>query len=280
MNYIEVKFSAKSEESYIFDLLASYLGEIGFESFEEINDGILAYIDDKLFDEELMVQLVKNFPYANDIEYKIAEIKQVNWNEEWEKNFFEPIIIGNECLIHSTFHKNLPKAKYDIIIDPKMAFGTGHHETTSLMIAEILKMDLEGKSVLDMGCGTAVLAILAAMRGAKPVTAIDIDTWCIENSIENIEKNGVGEISVQLGDASLLEDQHYDIIIANINRNILLSDIKKYSACLSKGGALYMSGFYTEDIPLIEKEANNYHLKLINYNEKNNWVVVETVKIQ
>ena len=280
MNYIEVKFSAKSEESYIFDLLASYLGEIGFESFEEINDGILAYIDDKLFDEELMVQLVKNFPYANDIQYKIAEIKQVNWNEEWEKNFFEPIIIGNECLIHSTFHKNLPKAKYDIIIDPKMAFGTGHHETTSLMIAEILKMDLEGKSVLDMGCGTAVLAILAAMRGAKPVTAIDIDTWCIENSIENIEKNGVGEISVQLGDASLLEDQHYDIIIANINRNILLSDIKKYSACLSKGGALYMSGFYTEDIPLIEKEANNYHLKLINYNEKNNWVVVETVKIQ
>ena len=280
MNYIEVKFSAKSEESYIFDLLASYLGEIGFESFEEINDGILAYIDDKLFDEELMVQLVKNFPYANDIQYKIAEIKQVNWNEEWEKNFFEPIIIGNECLIHSTFHKNLPKAKYDIIIDPKMAFGTGHHETTSLMIAEILKMDLEGKSVLDMGCGTAVLAILAAMRGAKPVTAIDIDTWCIENSIENIEKNGVGEIFVQLGDASLLEDQHYDIIIANINRNILLSDIKKYSACLSKGGALYMSGFYTEDIPLIEKEANNYHLKLINYNEKNNWVVVETVKIQ
>lgn len=280
MNYIEVKFSAKSEESYIFDLLASYLGEIGFESFEEINDGILAYIDDKLFDEELMEQLVKNFPYANDIQYKIAEIKQVNWNEEWEKNFFKPIIIGNECLIHSTFHKNLPKAKYDIIIDPKMAFGTGHHETTSLMIAEILKMDLEGKSVLDMGCGTAVLAILAAMRGAKPVTAIDIDTWCVENSIENIEKNGVGEISVQLGDASLLEDQHYDIIIANINRNILLADIKKYSACLSKGGALYMSGFYTEDIPLIENEANNYHLKLINYNEKNNWVVVETVKIQ
>lgn len=280
MNYIEVKFIAKSEESYVFDLLATYLGEIGFESFEEINDGILAYIDDKLFDEELMVQLVKNFPYANDIQYKITEIKQVNWNEEWEKNFFEPIIIGNECLIHSTFHKNLPKAKYDIIIDPKMAFGTGHHETTSLMIAEILKMDLEGKSVLDMGCGTAVLAILAAMRGAKPVTAIDIDTWCIENSIENIEKNGVGEISVQLGDASLLEDQHYDIIIANINRNILLSDIKKYSACLSKGGALYMSGFYTEDIPLIEKEANNYHLILKSYKEKNNWVVVETVKIQ
>lgn len=280
MNYIEVKFIAKSEESYVFDLLATYLGEIGFESFEEINDGILAYIDDKLFDEELMVQLVKNFPYANDIQYKITEIKQVNWNEEWEKNFFEPIIIGNECLIHSTFHKNLPKAKYDIIIDPKMAFGTGHHETTSLMIAEILKMDLEGKSVLDMGCGTAVLAILAAMRGAKPVTAIDIDTWCIENSIENIEKNGVGEISVQLGDASLLEDQHYDIIIANINRNILLSDIKKYSACLSKGGALYMSGFYTEDIPLIEKEANNYHLILKSYKEKNNWVVVETVNIQ
>ncbi|MEA4936201.1 MAG: 50S ribosomal protein L11 methyltransferase [Paludibacter sp.] len=280
MNYIEVKLTAKTGESYIFDLLASYLGEIGFESFEEIGNGILAYIDDQIFDKELLEQLVNNFPYSDDIQYNINEIKQVNWNEEWEKNFFEPIIIGNECLIHSSFHKNLPKVKYDIIIDPKMAFGTGHHETTSLMIAEILKMDLEGKSVLDMGCGTAVLAILAAMRGAEPVTAIDIDTWCVENSLENIEKNGVGEISVQLGDASLLKNQYYDIIIANINRNILLSDIKKYSACLSKGGALYMSGFYTEDIPLIEKEANNYHLILKSFKEKNNWAVVETIKIQ
>lgn len=280
MNYIEVKLSIKNGgESYIFDLLATYLGEIGFESFEETDNGILAYIDDQLFDEKLLEQLVKNFPYTSDIQYKITEIQQVNWNEEWEKNFFEPIIIDNECLIHSTFHKDIPKAKYDIIIDPKMAFGTGHHETTSLMIAEILKMDLEGKSVLDMGCGTAVLAILAAMKGAKPVTAIDIDTWCIENSLENIEKNGVGEILVLLGDASLLEGKHYDIIIANINRNILLADIKKYSACLSKGGMLYMSGFYTEDIPLIEKEANNHHLILKGFKEKNNWAVVETIKI-
>lgn len=280
MNYIEVKLTTNSGESYVLDLLASYLGEIGFESFEEIENGILAYIDDEIFDKKLLNQLVKNFPFTTDIEYSISEVKQVNWNEEWEKNFFEPIIIGNECLIHSSFHKNLPKVKYDIIIDPKMAFGTGHHETTSLMIAEILKMDLKGKSVLDMGCGTAVLAILAAMRGAVPITAIDIDTWCIENSLENIEKNGVGEISVQLGDATLLENQHYDIIIANINRNILLADIKKYSACLSKGGALYMSGFYTEDIPLIEKEANNHHLVLNSFKEKNNWAVVKTIKIQ
>lgn len=279
MNYIEVKFTALTGESYLFDLLASYLGEIGFESFEEFSDGLLAYIDDKSFNKELLEQLVRNFPFANDIQYEIAEIKQVNWNEEWEKNFFEPIVIGEECLIHSSFHKNLPKVKYDIVIDPKMAFGTGHHETTSLMIAEILKMNIEGKSVLDMGCGTAVLAILAAMRGAKNVSAIDIDTWCIENSIENIEKNGVGWINVQLGDAELLENQHYDIIIANINRNILLSDIRKYSTCLNSGGALFMSGFYTEDIPLIEKEANEHHLKLISYKEKNNWAVVETIKI-
>jgi ribosomal protein L11 methyltransferase len=279
MNYIEVKFTVLTGESYLFDLLASYLGEIGFESFEEFSDGLLAYIDDKSFNKELLEQLVRNFPFANDIQYEIAEIKQVNWNEEWEKNFFEPIVIGEECLIHSSFHKNLPKVKYDIVIDPKMAFGTGHHETTSLMIAEILKMNIEGKSVLDMGCGTAVLAILAAMRGAKNVSAIDIDIWCIENSIENIEKNGVGWINVQLGDAELLENQQYDIIIANINRNILLSDIRKYSTCLNSGGALFMSGFYTEDIPLIEKEANEHHLKLISYKQKNNWAVVETIKI-
>ena len=279
MNYFEIKLKIVPNEEYIADLLASHLGEIGYESFEIIDEGLLAYIADKLFDEKALQALILDFPYTADIQFEFTEIEQVNWNEEWEKHFFEPIIIGDECLIHSSFHKNLPVAKYDIIIDPKMAFGTGHHETTSLMIAEILKMNLAGKSVLDMGCGTAVLAILAAKCGAREVTAIDIDTWCVENSIENIEKNGVDWIQVKLGDAALLKNQSFDIIIANINRNILLADIKTYSACLNSGGALYMSGFYKEDIPLIENEANKNHLILKGFKEKNNWVVVETLKM-
>ncbi len=278
MNYFEVKLKINPNEEYIADLLASHLGEIGYESFQITEAGLLAYIADKLFDEKALQALISDFPYTADIQFEHTEIEQVNWNEEWEKHFFEPIIIGDECLIHSSFHKNLPAAKYDVVIDPKMAFGTGHHETTSLMIAEILKMNLTGKSVLDMGCGTAVLAILAAKCGAKAVTAIDIDTWCVENSIENIEKNGVDWIQVKLGDATLLQNQYFDIIIANINRNILLADIKSYSACLNPCGALYMSGFYKEDIPLIEHEANLNHLTVKGFKEKNNWVVVETVK--
>jgi len=159
-----------------------------------------------------------------------------------------------------------------------MAFGTGHHETTSLVIGQLLLMDLEGKTLLDMGCGTAVLAILAAMRGAKDIVAIDIDTWCTENSVENIAINNISGIDVRLGGAELLAGLHFDIVLANINRNILLADMEQYVACLSSGGELYMSGFYKEDIPLIEAEANRLGLQLVDFKEKNNWVVVKTVK--
>lgn len=278
MNYLEFKLNFLPDEDYVADLLAAELGKIGFESFERTEEGLTAFIDQRSFNETDFSNLLNGFEYAESIRFESREIEQVNWNEEWEKHFFEPIIIGDECLIHSSFHKNLPVAKYDIVIDPKMSFGTGHHETTSLMIGEILQMDLLGKTVLDMGCGTAVLAILAAMKGAKHVTAIDIDTWCVENSIENIHKNNVPEVEVLLGDADSLSGKSFDIIIANINRNILLNDIKKYAACLGAGDALYMSGFYVEDIPVIEQEAAKYHFKLDSYKEKNNWVVVKMTK--
>lgn len=278
MNYLEFKLNFLPDEDYVADLLAAELGKIGFESFERTEEGLTAFIDQRSFNETDFSNLLNGFEYAESIRFESREIEQVNWNEEWEKHFFEPIIIGDECLIHSSFHKNLPVAKYDIVIDPKMSFGTGHHETTSLMIGEILQMDLHGKTVLDMGCGTAVLAILAAMKGAKHVTAIDIDTWCVENSIENIHKNNVPEIEVLLGDADSLSGKSFHIIIANINRNILLNDIKKYAACLGAGDALYMSGFYVEDIPLIEQEAAKYHFKLDSYKEKNNWTVVKMTK--
>lgn len=278
MNYTQVTFFIEPAEEYITDVLAAELGEIGFDSFVSTESGLEAYIFETAFDESKLKQLLSDFPFEANIDFKVEQIEPKNWNEEWEKHYFEPIVIGNDCVIHSSFHKNVPQAKYDIVIDPKMAFGTGHHETTSLVIGELLKMDLKGKSVLDMGCGTAVLAILAAMRGAEKLVAIDIDEWCTENSIENIAINKISGIEVKLGGAELLEGMHFDIILANINRNILLADMESYAACLTTGGELYMSGFYKEDIPLIEAEANRNNLKLIHFKEKNNWVVVKTVK--
>ncbi|MFZ4724402.1 MAG: 50S ribosomal protein L11 methyltransferase [Paludibacter sp.] len=278
MNYIEVNFTIEPYEEFISDVLSSELGEIGFDSFVPNENGIDAFILAKLFDESKLRDLLSDFSFEVSIDYRITEIESKNWNEEWEKHYFEPIVIGNDCVIHSSFHKDVPNAKYDIVIDPKMAFGTGHHETTSLVIAELLKMELEGKSLLDMGCGTAVLAILAAMRGAKDIVAIDIDTWCTDNSIENIAVNKINGIDVQLGGAELLTGLHFDIVLANINRNILLADMEQYSACLTVGGELFMSGFYVEDIPLIEAEANRNGLKLVDYKEKNNWAVVKTIK--
>ena len=278
MNFIQVNFSFEPFEEFMADILAAELAEIGFDSFVPGENGMQAFIPENKFDESSLKQLIADYPIEVAVSYEIITVASKNWNEEWEKHYFEPIVIGDECVIHSSFHKNVPEAKYDIIIDPKMSFGTGHHETTSLVIGEILKMDLTNKKVLDMGCGTAVLAILAAMRGASQLLAIDIDSWCTENSLENIALNKVSGIEVKLGGAELLDGLHFDIILANINRNILLADIEKYAACLSSGGKLFMSGFYKADIPVIEAEVNRNELELIDFNEKNNWVVVKSVK--
>ena len=279
MKYLEVTFTTHPCNETVNDVVSALAGEIGFESFVECEGGIQAYIQQTLFDEEALKEMVANFPLPDTrIEYTIKEAEDKNWNEEWEKHFFKPIIIDNRCIIHSSFHRDIPKLEYDIIIDPKMAFGTGHHETTSLMVSEILKMDLSGKTVLDMGCGTSVLAILASMKGASAITAIDIDDWCVENSLENIALNGVNNIQVLLGDASLLRGMHFDVIIANINRNILLNDMAAYSHCLSEGGCLYMSGFYTEDVSIIESGAVKHGLKMDYFNQKNNWAAVKMTK--
>lgn len=278
MNFIQVDFSFEAFEEFMADILAAELAEIGFDSFVPCENGMQAFIPETKFDENNLKDAINNYPLEVAISYEIVTVASKNWNEEWEKHYFEPIVIGEECVIHSSFHKDIPVAKYDIIIDPKMSFGTGHHETTSLVIGEILKMNLTGKKVLDMGCGTAVLAILAAMRGASELLAIDIDSWCTENSLENIALNKVSGIEVKLGGAELLDGLHFDIILANINRNILLADMEKYAACLTTGGELYMSGFYKADIPVIEAELNRNGLELIDFKEKNNWVVVKTVK--
>ncbi len=275
MKYLEFSFRTTPCTEVVNDVLSAVLADAGFESFVEQPDGLLAYIQQNLYDEASVEAAISEFPIPDTaIEYSFVEAEDKDWNEEWEKNFFQPIVIGNRCVIHSTFHHDVPEAEYDIAINPQMAFGTGHHETTSLVIGEILDSDMSGKKVLDMGCGTSILAILARMKGAASCTAIDIDDWCVRNSIENIELNGVNEIEVCLGDASILADKGpFDMVIANINRNILLADMQHYVARMNEGATLLMSGFYVDDIPLIKAEAERLGLTFNGYKEKNRWVV-------
>ena len=279
MKYLEVTFTTHPCNETVNDVVSALAGDIGFESFVECEGGIQAYIQQALFNKEVLDEMISEFPIPNaKVEYTVKEAEDKNWNEEWEKNFFQPIIIGDRCVIHSTFHRDIPQAQYDIVINPQMAFGTRHHETTSHIIGELLDNDLQGKSLLDMGCGTSILAILARMRGAAPCTAVDIDEWCVRNSLENIELNGVDRISVFQGDASLLKDQEpFDVIIANINRNILLNDMKRYVSCMHPGSELYMSGFYVDDIPVIQAEAEHNGLRFVHHKEKNRWAAVKFV---
>ncbi len=279
MKYFEVTITAQPCDETVTDVLAALLGEIGFESFVECDGDTQAYIQQSLFDEAELRRTLDEFPLPDvRLDYSIAEPEDKDWNAEWEKNFFQPIVIEGRCVIHSTFHHDYPQAEYDIVINPQMAFGTGHHETTSSILGELLDADLQGKSVLDMGCGTSILAILARMRGACPVTAIDIDDWCVNNSRDNIALNGLDGITVELGDASLLQGREpFDVIIANINRNILLADMAAYTACMRPGSELYMSGFYVEDIPVLRAEAERLGLRFDHYREKRNWAAVKFV---
>lgn len=280
MKYLEVTFRTQPCNETVTDVLSALCGDIGFESFMEAENGIKGYIQEALYNEDALRGMLENFPMENtEISFEAVPQEDKNWNEEWEKNFFQPIILDNRCVIHSTFHKNVPQAEYDILINPQMAFGTGHHETTSLILGELLDADLQGKSLLDMGCGTSILAILAAMRGAGPITAIDIDDWCVSNSKDNIQLNHITNITVELGDASSLKGRSpFDIIIANINRNILLNDMAQYVSCMHPGSEIYMSGFYVEDIPFIRAKGEELGLRFLHYKEKNNWAAVKLIK--
>ncbi|HIE44835.1 MAG TPA: 50S ribosomal protein L11 methyltransferase [Flavobacteriaceae bacterium] len=256
------------------EILIAELGYAGFESFVENEEGVIAYIQKENFKEDILedIYILKSDEFK--IEYKKEEIEQINWNSEWEKNF-NPILIDKTVNIRAPFHDKLPNIKYDIVIEPKMSFGTGHHQTTHMMVKHLLNLNLKNKKVLDMGCGTGVLAILAEMRGAKPIDAIDIDNWCYLNSVENAERNNCKNISVFQGEASLLLNKKYDVIIANINRNILLNDMKTYTNSLNKNGTLLLSGFYQEDIPIIDAEVSKYNLKLQTIEEMENWVALK-----
>lgn len=282
MNYYELKFNYQSpiETTIISDVLAAELGEIGFESFTENEDGLLAYISDSLYNVKELQDKLNDFPLENvEIHFSEQLVESKDWNEEWEKNYFKPIRIGTDCIIRASFHQPEPGFTYNIIIDPKMAFGTGNHETTYLMIGEMLKLDLEGKDLLDMGCGTAVLAILAKMKKARKVVGIDIDEWAYNNALENKRLNATEDIEIALGGAEQIPAfGTFDIVFANINRNILLNDIRHYADCMKPGAILFMSGFYTEDIPAIKAECKLNGLNFISYAERNNWVAVRVEK--
>ena len=258
------------------EILIAELGFSGFESFVETPDGVIAYIQKSDHFDAILepIQILKSEEF--EITYDFETIAQTNWNAEWEKNF-NPILVDDQCAIRAPFHEPF-EVKYDIIIEPKMSFGTGHHETTHMMIQHILASDFTHKSVLDMGCGTGVLAILAEKRGAQTLDAIDIDNWCYLNSLENVSRNDCHHINVLEGDASLLEGKHYDVIIANINRNILINDLSTYVACLNENGSLFLSGFYDSDCELIESTCNQLHLKLEKKLKRNNWVALKFVQ--
>jgi len=276
MDYIELKIPLSPNTEVNRDVISAFLAEVGFESFVESESGLNAYIAEKAFSEEVVACVFENLPISDvSIRYEINPIKSRNWNEEWEKNYFQPIVIQNRVVIHSSFHKDIPSMPYDIIIDPKMAFGTGHHSTTAMMVSYLLEQNLDGKSLLDMGCGTAILAILAHKKGARPVTAIDNDKQAYENSIENIRINEAHDIQVKSGDANLLGKERYDFIFANINRNILLNDIPIYAACMQPNASLFMSGFYIEDLSCISEACRKQSLELTGYKEDHHWVAAQ-----
>ena len=280
MKYLEVTFTVTPTSETSNDIIAALAAELGFESFVESPQGTIGYVPVHLFDEQALTDALTDFPMPDThITFTSCEMEDKNWNEEWEKNFFEPIVVDSRCVIHSTFHKDYPKADFDIIINPQMAFGTGHHQTTRLIISYLLDIDLQDKTVLDMGCGTSILAILASMRGAKTLTAIDIDEWCVNNSIDNLALNHINNIKVFQGDASSLASEGpFDIIIANINRNILLADMQYYVARMNEGAEIYFSGFYEIDLPLIQAEAERLGLRYLSHRVEKEWTAAQFVK--
>lgn len=269
MNYIEYNFTVSPTEMGA-EILMAELAEVGFDSFEDTPTGIKAYIPKDSWNEHILqdIYLLSNPEFT--ISYQITEIEQVNWNEEWEKNF-SPIVVEDLCTVRANFHP-VPNTRYDIVITPKMSFGTGHHETTYMMLQQLLPLSLEGTKVLDMGCGTGILAIMAALRGARDITAIDIDPWCVENATENVQQNDCSFITIKEGDVSLIAGEQYNLILANINRNILLSDIPAYTQALLAQGLLLVSGFYEEDLPAIKEKCQEVGLTYLSHIERNRWV--------
>lgn len=281
MNYISVGIELiPFDENFAEEIIAE-IGDLGYESFEIDNPFLRAYIPEENYSERDLKLALSFFDNRRGFTIKsIANfVKEQNWNAVWESNF-SPIQVGGLCTVKASFHKNLPKTRYTITIDPKMAFGTGHHQTTSLMMETMLNEQFKGKTVLDMGCGTGILSILAVKMGAdNPVHAIDIDPVATASAVENSRKNRTGtKLRVLTGDASLLQKDRYDIVLANINRNIIIADISTYSFSLKRGGIVILSGFYTRDIAKILEEASKSGLKEVERANRDDWAVLKLKK--
>jgi len=272
MNYYELHFTTAPTEDYQQDLLINELAEIGFDTFEEVEQGFKAYIPTSDFNKQLLEEHLVQYQQLFSFTYKVNLIPQKNWNEVWESNF-EPIQIRDKIWVRATFHQPRAEFPFEIVIDPKMAFGTGHHETTSMMMDMMLDADFTNKKVLDMGCGTGILAILASKLGAGDITAIDYDPVCYESTIENAALNRIHTITAICGSKEVMPDDQFDIILANINRNILLDQISRYSEVLKPGGEVYFSGFYENpDLDIIKQEAEKFNLKYISHKKTKEWV--------
>lgn len=276
MNYYACSFSNPDNE-VLKDMFMELLGTIGFDSFMDTEDGFEAYCQESALDETELDEILRMEQFANVSLLKKELIPDQDWNATWEASY-DPVIINELCRIRAPFHKVEGTYKYDLVIEPKMSFGTAHHETTSQIIELMLQSEFSGLKVLDMGSGTGVLAILAKKLGSAMTVAIDNDEWAYRNALDNIRLNDENEIVVELGDATSLNDRQFDVILANINRNILLRDMKEYVKSLVENGRIFFSGFYEEDLVLITKEAEHLGLKYVNHVTKNNWTAAVFVK--
>ena len=277
MKYYEVNFSISPLLEAYSDVLSASLAEIGFESFVPTGNGLSAYIQQSVFDKEKLESAIGEFPIDDiRISYEVTEAEYEDWNAVWEEEGFQPIVIDDIILIHDVKHHDVPNLPYDITISPKLAFGTGSHQTTRMILRELLKMDLKGKKVIDAGTGTGILSIMCVKRGAAEVFAYDIDEWSVENTKDNLLLNAIhNEVRVELGDSSVLDKtDNADLIIANINRNILLNDIESFALKLVAKGLLLISGFYTDDASLLIEAANKHRLQFVKKECDENWCML------
>jgi ribosomal protein L11 methyltransferase len=272
MDYYKINITALPPEEWLFDVLSALLAETGFESFAHSDPGFEAYIPAYLYDENTVTNILKE--YSDKFSFNVEQtfIKDQNWNKQWEDNYFKPVVIADECLIRGPLHKDYPHCRFEIVIEPGMSFGTGCHETTAMMIQSLLKNNLKGRSVLDIGCGTGVLSILASMMGASSVTAIDIDERAVKSALENSALNNIKNIKVLKGDVSVINNTGFDVILANLFKNILINNMKAFSKILNNNGSLYISGFLMQDTPSLKNEAKKWGLEEIDMLVKNNWV--------